>query len=53
MNRLNHKQIFLDVLRLYFAPLIGSVRGAFREVAVVRRSIERRKRKHASTDLPG
>ena len=44
MRRLNHKQIFLDTLRLYFAPLIGAVRGACREVTVVRRSIERRRR---------
>ena len=44
MRRLSHKQIFLDVLRLYFAPLVGAVRGAHREVAIVRRSIERRKR---------
>lgn len=44
MRRLSHKQIFLDVLRLYFAPLVGAVRGAYREVTVVRRSIERRKR---------
>jgi hypothetical protein len=44
MRRLSHRQIFLDVLRLYFAPLVGAIRGAFREVAVVQRSIERRKR---------
>ena len=51
MIQLNHKQIFLDVFRLYFAPLVGAVRGAVREVAVVSKSIERRKRRQASTNL--
>lgn len=44
MRRLNHKQIFLDTLRRYFAPVVGAIRGACREVTVVRRSIERRRR---------
>lgn len=44
MRSLDHKQIFLDTLRLYFAPLTGAVRGCIREIDMVSRQIERRRR---------
>lgn len=44
MRRLNHKRIFLDTVRLYFAPLTGAVRGCIREFRVVSRDIERHRR---------
>lgn len=43
MQRLNQKQIFLDTVRMYFAPLVGAIRGARREMARVERAIARRK----------
>lgn len=48
MRSLDHKQIFLDVLRLYFAPLTGAIRGSRREIDVVTRSIERRRQREAA-----
>lgn len=48
LKQLSHKQIFLDVLRLYFAPLTGAIRGCRREISVVTRSIERRRQREAA-----
>jgi hypothetical protein len=47
MQSLDHKQIFRDVLSQYFAPLVGAVRGSFREVARVNRRIALRKMREA------
>lgn len=49
MRSLSLKQIFIDALRLYFAPLTGAVRGCVREVRVVSREISRRKYAQAPT----
>lgn len=43
MTRLNHRQIFLDTMRLYFAPLTGAITDSLREIAIVQRRIDRRK----------
>lgn len=45
MRSLNLKQIFIDALRLYFAPLTGAVRGSIWEARVV--SLEISQRRHA------
>ena len=52
MKSLNHKQIFLDVLRQYFAPLVGAFRGAIREMARVDRQIEQRRRRERNAAWP-
>jgi len=42
--KLNYKQIFIDSVRLYFAPLIGAIKGANREWAdEYKRQQQRRK----------
>lgn len=43
MRSLNHRQVFIDTLRLYFAPLVGAIRGAISEVKAVESSIAARK----------
>lgn len=43
MTRLSHRQIFLDTARPYFAPLTGAIKGSLREIAIVQRTIDRRK----------
>jgi hypothetical protein len=40
--------ILLIVLSLYFAPLVGALRGSVREMARVNRRIELRKRREES-----
>jgi hypothetical protein len=53
MQPLDHKQIFRDVLSQYFAPLVGAVRGSFREVARVNRRIALRKLREAQCRING
>jgi hypothetical protein len=55
MRSLNHRQVFIDTVRLYFAPLVGAIRGAINEVKAVessiaaRRSLEHRTNQYASS----
>jgi hypothetical protein len=39
MRSLNHRQVFIDTVPLYFAPLVGAIRGAISEVKAVESSI--------------
>lgn len=43
MTRLNHRQILLDAVCLYSAPLTGAIKGSLRKIAIAQRTIDRRK----------